>query len=159
MNRCGSNNHQFIHGHASRSNGFTPTYNSWRGMIERCTNPNNIGWGRYGARGIRVCARWRVFANFLEDMGERPPGMSIDRRRSCGNYTPSNCRWATLSTQSRNQRKLQGTTSRYRGVNWHKCTGKWVAQATLNGRKAHLGLFTSERAAALAYRKAIACVP
>jgi hypothetical protein len=145
------------HGHAPRGK-ISPTYNSWRDMVERCTNPKNIGWGRYGGAGVKVCARWRVFANFLEDMGERPPGMSIDRRRSSGNYTPSNCRWATVLQQAENKRKRRGCTSRYKGVNWHKCTGKWVAQATINGKKTHIGLFTSEHAAKSAHRKATACV-
>lgn len=143
------------HGHAIRG-AFTKTYNSWRAMVERCTNPKHICWEMYGGAGIKVCARWRKFSNFLEDMGERPAGMSIDRIRSCGNYTPSNCRWATLSTQNRNKRKRHGTTSRYRGVSLHGC-GKWTAQANLSGKKVYLGLFTSERSAALAYRKAVAC--
>ena len=84
----------------------TGTYLSWRGAKQRCTNPNAASYPRYGGRGIEICSRWiHSFANFLEDMGERPEGMSLDRINNDGNYEPSNCRWATPSEQNRNQRK------------------------------------------------------
>ena len=82
------------------------TKTSWRGMIERCENPNHIGFKYYGGRGIKVCKRWRKsFANFLADMGPRPAGMTIDRYPDTdGDYTPDNCRWATPGEQRANQR-------------------------------------------------------
>jgi hypothetical protein len=75
-------------------------------MRLRCNNPNATGFERYGGRGIKVCARWSKFENFLADMGKRPSlKYSIDRVDNEGNYEPSNCRWATALTQSNNTRK------------------------------------------------------
>lgn len=82
----------------------SPTYVSWASMIARCTQPTTANYKSYGGRGISVCARWKVFANFLDDMGERPPGMTIDRLDNNRNYDPDNCRWATHAQQSQNLR-------------------------------------------------------
>jgi hypothetical protein len=76
-------------------------------MRKRCGNPLHISYSNYGGRGIKVCRRWlgkRGFINFLEDMGERPEGKTLDRIRVNGNYTPSNCRWATPKEQTANRR-------------------------------------------------------
>lgn len=81
----------------------TPTWNSWRAMVERCTNPNNIGFRLYGAKGITVHPPWRFFANFLRDVGERPDGMSLDRIDGSRGYEPGNVRWADMRRQQRNR--------------------------------------------------------
>jgi len=87
------------HGHHG-----TGTYRTWQGIKARCHCPTDRGYYKYGARGIVVCDRWRnSFAAFLRDMGERPPGKSIDRIDGRGNYEPGNCRWATVEEQNENR--------------------------------------------------------
>jgi len=71
----------------------------------RCYDPNDPGYSRYGAAGIEVCERWKYsFDNFLADMGERPPGKTLDRKDNAKGYSPDNCRWATPKQQIRNRR-------------------------------------------------------
>lgn len=94
----------------------TPEHNSWRGMKERCYNPNQVHYAKYGGRGIRICARWhKDFDAFLTDVGFKPtPKHSIDRidndqHYSCGhceeclnnNWLP-NCRWTNQTEQTNN---------------------------------------------------------
>jgi hypothetical protein len=92
-------------GEASRKHNYkgTKVYNSWSHMKGRCQDENDPRWKDYGGRGIRVCDRWQNFANFLEDMGEPPSGMTLERKNPNGNYEPDNCVWATWLEQNRNR--------------------------------------------------------
>jgi hypothetical protein len=78
------------------------TYRIWSGMVARCTIPTASGFASYGARGISVCAKWRDFVGFYEDMGECPAGMSIERMDVDVGYTPDNCVWLPRIDQPRN---------------------------------------------------------
>jgi hypothetical protein len=95
------------HGHAMRVGGktrFTPTYSTWRSMLRRCHNPRQASFQRYGAKGISMTKPWRdSFESFLNDMGERPPGMTIDRIDNRFGYFMANCRWATTKQQEANK--------------------------------------------------------
>jgi hypothetical protein len=92
--------------------GATPkTYNAWRDMNRRCYEKVHHKYPQYGARGIKVCPRWRYdnpkgYINFFNDMGVPPENRSLDRINNNQNYTPKNCRWADHSTQMKNRRKF-----------------------------------------------------
>lgn len=119
------------HTYRKRSNhGLTrsPTYRSWQSMLSRCLNQNDDNFEYYGGRGIKICAAWQEsFASFLKDMGERPAGLSLDRKETDGDYTPGNCRWATTQEQALNRRSNVRIT--HAGVSqtateWASATGK-----------------------------------
>lgn len=95
----------------------TPTYRAWEKMRRRCHDPKYERYGDWGGRGIKVCDEWRAsFAAFLAYMGEKPPGLMLDRIDNDGNYEPGNCRWATRSEQMRNQRRTVWVEHRGRRV-------------------------------------------
>lgn len=129
----------------------TRFYKIWKELRCRCQNENTPYYKNYGGRGIKVCDRWQTFACFREDMygsylehaeenGEQ--NTSIDRIDVDGDYEPTNCRWATPSVQSFNQRKRINNTSGATGVNINKPNGKWVAHIRVEGKKISLGTFS-----------------
>ena len=113
--------------HVTHGMSKTSTYHIWSSMKARCSNPNHQNYHRYGGRGVSVCSEWAdSFEQFLEDMGERPKGMSLDRIDVNGNYSADNCRWATAKQQMRNTSVNRIFT--YRGetktlTDWAECSG------------------------------------
>jgi hypothetical protein len=85
----------------------TRVYEIWHGMKKRCLNRKCKAYPRYGGRGITVCDRWLTFENFLADMGEPPPGASIERLHNDRGYEIGNCIWADGTTQARNRRNAR----------------------------------------------------
>lgn len=89
------------HGHG-KIGGRSPEYHAYWRAKYRCTNPNYEFYSHYGGRGIRFL--FTTFEQFLECVGLRPEGHSLDRINNDGNYEPGNVRWATRELQSNNRR-------------------------------------------------------
>lgn len=127
--------------HGNRRRGSTsPAYVSWQAMIQRCGDPSREAFSGYGGVGVTVCDRWRSFPAFLEDMGERPAGTTIDRIDGSLGYQPGNCRWATAVEQANNKRTnrqitMNGETRSL--AQWAVTTG--IAESCLRKRIDKLG--------------------
>lgn len=121
-------------------------------MVDRCTNPKNSCYKYYGGRGIRVCERWLGQAglkHFIEDMGPRPEGFSIDRIDPDGDYCLENCRWADYTTQSYNRRARKRSTE-FTGVSkvFHHGRYYFAAYISKNGFVAQKRFLTVDEAIA-----------
>lgn len=107
------------HGQSKRGE-MTGAYRSWHAIQQRCYNPNNPKYHRYGGRGIKVI--WNSFDEFYRDMGDRPAKKSIERIDVNGNYEKGNCKWGTDREQGRNK-----TNHRYITLNGiTRCTAEWA---------------------------------
>lgn len=124
------------------------TWKTWQAMLTRCRDVNNPGYEKYGAVGKDCCARWDTrkggsFENFLEDMGERPKGMTLDRINGNLGYSPENCRWATNSIQGYNQKLRSTNKSGISGVWWDTPRGKWQVYIRKDYERINLGSYFS----------------
>lgn len=113
---------------------------AWSMTKQRCLNPKQRDYGRYGGRGVTICARWMEFSNFLEDMGLRPEGMTLEREDNNRGYEPGNCVWAPRKKQARNREVTLKIT--YKGsersvAEWSEITG--IPYYTLKARLTRLG--------------------
>lgn len=139
-----------------------PLYYVWKSMCYRCYNEKATGYEYYGGRGIEVCDRWlgtpAGLLSFIEDIGEKPEGTSLDRINPDGNYCPENCRWATKEFQSFNRRHSGNSSSKKAGVYKFKkkgvWTGKWKAVIRINKKTIYLGTFNTEDDAIVAREEA-----
>jgi len=147
--RNGRNCGPLTHGHS-----YHPLYNTWRGMIDRCTRPSTRWYCNYGGRGIGVCDEWRDAATFIEWAKSHgwEEGLQIDRIDNDGDYCPENCRFVTRKANLRNARHNRLVT--FRNVTqplaaWVEATG--INYITLRNRL-NRG-WTPEQALTLALRQ------
>lgn len=83
----------------------TDTYKTWAEMLQRCNNIKNKHYKDYGKRGISVCDEWRTFEGFYKDMGDRPEGLTLDRKDNDSSYCKDNCQWSTQTEQANNRER------------------------------------------------------
>lgn len=125
----------------------TPTYNTWLGMIDRCYNKNRKKYYLWGGKGVEVCDRWRhSFLSFLEDMGERPEGTTLDRINGDGDYCKENCRWAAYAVQNQNVKRRDG----HKGINKNKYGG-YSVEIRFDKKRFYIGYYADEDWAAYMY--------
>ena len=123
----------------------TPTYRSWQNMKTRCNNSNRSFTHIY--LQLDYDPKWGSFLGFLEDMGERPEGTTLDREDNDLGYNLENCRWADSNVQCANRTKFQSNTSGFTGVREHG--SKWRAQIDWRGQVIHIGNYSSPYVAAI----------
>lgn len=114
-------------------------YSTYGGMKKKCLSATDKDYSRYGGRGIKICDRWLGvdgFFNFIEDMGEKPEGYTLDRKEVTGDYTPDNCRWADIYTQSGNK-----VNSEFTGVSYVKKVDRFRVRISVDGKTYGLGFY------------------
>jgi len=141
----GSAHKNYKHGH--RIGRGSRTYRSWQSMKARCTKADTKDYKNYGGRGIKFCKKWKQFAAFLADMGERPQGKTLDRINNNKGYSKLNCKWSTRLEQAKNRRDPSGGTSKIKGVSFKKSDKVWVAQVWVINKTIYLGCYKTEKEA------------
>lgn len=123
----------------------TPEHATYYSMLYRCLNKEHDSYPYYGGRGITICDRWlgpdgKGFLNFIEDMGERPEGMTLDRIDVNGNYCKENCRWASGSVQNFNTR-VKATNKTGRTGVYFSGNNTFNVKIGVNGKSINLGTY------------------
>lgn len=121
----------------------TRLYNIWSKMKERCYNPARKAYKNYGGKGVHVCDEWRndfqKFYDWAINNGYKE-NLTIDRINSNGNYEPSNCRWVTLSENTRLKYKSDFITVGDLSLTIHDWAQRiGLSQKTLRDRYKELG--------------------
>lgn len=126
-------------------------YSTWNNIISRCSDTKcNKDYANYSGRGITVCERWLNVENFISDMYPTfKEGLSIDRIDNDKGYSKDNCRWATKTEQSINQRIRSTNTSGYMNVYFDKNRNKFRTEMKINGKTKYLGIFNTAKEAAI----------
>lgn len=118
----------------------TPFYQVWNTMIMRCHNSNVKSFESYGARGIKVCERWRTFENFKTDMWPGyKPGLTLDRLDNNKGYDPGNCEWATPRQQANNTRRNRLITYKGETLTMSEMARKHELKISTLKRRMYLG--------------------
>lgn len=111
---------------------------AWENMIQRCTEPTNIGYANYGGRGIAVCEQWlQSFRAFADDMGRAPIGGTIERIDNDKPYTPDNCKWVSRKEQANNRRNNRLLT--HNGKT--QTVSQWADELGIPGRTLYQRLY------------------
>lgn len=100
-------------------------------MKERCSNPHNKSFARYGGRGIHVCEEWESDFSVFEAWAHRngyQPELTIDRIDNNAGYNPDNCRWVSQAEQNRNYSRNHFLTI----GNETKCIADWADISGVN---------------------------
>lgn len=143
---CGCVIPNFKHGGWKNS-----SYNSWRAMVRRCTNPQDKDYKRYGEKGVSVCQEWIDYATFRDAMGEPSGTETLDRIDPAGNYEPGNVRWASPTTQARNKKIPKTSKTGVTGVLFH--SNKYYAAITVQKKKYYSKMCNTVEEAAAARKE------
>jgi hypothetical protein len=122
------------HSHSGKNGGPSPTMISWLSMMDRCYEPKTNRYENYGGAGVTVCKRWNKFENFIEDMGIRPEGKTLNRIDGSKNYCKDNCKWSTKTEQNRNKKTNVKITARGETL----CISEWMERGSV-GRESIMG--------------------
>jgi hypothetical protein len=113
-------------------------YNIWQAMRKRCSYQKDVNYKYYGAKRIKVCKRWKIFWNFVQDVGPRPSSRhQLHRKDSKGDYELNNCEWKHGSDHSKHHNPghlvtVDGVTDSVKATAHRLCINNAVLQTWVN---------------------------